>query len=304
MSNEELVTQYQATTDAEQRQGILDKLYRQNVRGIKAIAKRYDFLEAAEDLQQEAFFGLVEAAETYRPGEAAFFTYARRVITRHLWRYLHDHTALVNRSESQERLILAYCEFDAAHRERYGRRPTDGEIAFYLGVSESRARGIREAATFKIASLSDPVGGETGDILLEDTLPDPEDKIAEAEESIHQDEQAALLWALVDELDAGKRDVILAKYKHQQPVIEACKAQGISYTTWASRERAALADLRKNRRLLSFLEWRSPYRGTGLQNYTNTGTSAPEYAVLEMYKSKSAEELLRQFYAIRGERFT
>jgi RNA polymerase sigma factor (sigma-70 family) len=303
VTNEELVTQYQEA-GADQRKPLLDQLYRQNLGGIKAIAKRYAFLESAEDLQQEAFFGLVEAADTYRPGEAAFFTYAKKVIARHLWRYLHDHTGLVNRSESQERLMLAYYEYDAAHRQRYGRPPMDGEIAAYLDITQNRARKIREAATFRIASLSEPIGNDPDGLLLMDVLPDPDDKIAQAEEDLQRDEQAALLWELVDKLEESKRDVILAKYKHQQPVIEACKAQGISYTTWASRERAALADLRKNRRLLSFLEWRSPYRGTGLQNYTNTGTSAPEYAVLEMYKSKSAEELLRQFYAIRGERFT
>lgn len=295
MTNEEIVTQYQAA-GADQRKLLLDLLYRQNMRGIKAIAKRYDFLEAAEDLQQEAFLGLVEAADTYRPGDAAFFTYARKVIARHLWRYLHAHTGLVNRSESQERLILAYYEFDAAHRDRYGRRPTDGEIAIYLGISEKRARTIREEASFKIASLSDPVS-ENGDILLGDLLPDPEDKIAEAEERLQLDEQAALLWELVDKLEANKREVILAKYKRRESVKEACKAQGISYTTWASREHAALVDLSKNSRLLSFLERRSPYIGTGLQTFKNTGNSAVEWAIFKVYGNCNINRLVNNICA-------
>lgn len=299
MTNEELVTQYQAA-GADQRKPLLDLLYQQNLGGIKAIARRYAFLESVEDLQQEAFFGLVEAADTYRPGEAAFFTYARRVIARHLFRYLHDHTGLVNRSESQERLMLAYYEFDAAHRQRYGRPPMDGEIAAYLDITLSKARKIREAATFRIASLSEPIGNDPDGLLLLDVLPDPDDKIAQAEEDLQRDEQAALLWELVDKLEASKREVILAKYKRRESVKESCKAQGISYTTWASRERAALADLSKNSRLLSFLERRSPYNGTGLQTFKNTGNSAVEWAIFKVYENRNINRLVNNVCAQRG----
>lgn len=299
MTNEELVTQYQDAAK-DQRKPLLEQLYQQNLGGIKAIAKRYAFLESVEDLQQEAFFGLVEAADTYRPGDAAFFTYARKVIARHLFRYLHDHTGLVNRSESQERLILAYYEFDAAHRQRYGRPPLDGEIAFYLDIPQSRARKIREAATFRIASLSEPIGSDPDGLLLMDILPDPEDKIAQVEEDLQREEQAALLWELVDKLEASKREIIKAKYQRRETTAEACRAQGISYTTWASRERAALAELRNNSRLLSFLEKKSLYNDTGLRAYRNTGTSSVERAILEAYRNADVTRLLN----MRGGRFT
>ena len=74
MSNEDLVLMIQGNEDKARHLG---ELYEQNRGAIAIIAKRYSEYAEIEDLMQESFFGLSEAAARWDPGAGAnFLTYA------------------------------------------------------------------------------------------------------------------------------------------------------------------------------------------------------------------------------------
>lgn len=74
MSNEDLVLMIQGNEDKARHLG---ELYEQNRGAIAIIAKRYSEYAEMEDLMQESFFGLSEAAARWDPeAGASFLTYA------------------------------------------------------------------------------------------------------------------------------------------------------------------------------------------------------------------------------------
>ena len=67
MTNEELVIEYQTGNKA-----VIEQLYLQNRGMIEKIVRRYAGIEELDDLRQESFFGLVKAAELWKPENEIF----------------------------------------------------------------------------------------------------------------------------------------------------------------------------------------------------------------------------------------
>ena len=281
MTNEDIVTLIQAT---DTKMPLLALLYSQNRGLIRVIARRFAFCEPIEDLEQEAFFGLSDAAEHYDPAEGASFSwYARTVISTHLRRYLNQCGHAMRISEPHERLINAYDRLTVFYESTYHRRPSDGEIAAHLGVSQEVAERIRREANYTFISLSTPAGEDDG-LTLQDTIADPADLIEDTIEGIQRDQLAVMLWAEVDKLEERQKTIIKARYKDRRPLADVGKDLGISGQAVLNNERNALARLRNSSTVLKFLDRVSPYRDTGLQAFRYTHTSAPELAVLNSYR--------------------
>lgn len=290
MTNEELVEQIQEA-GADERQQLYGQLYEQNVPLIRLVARRYactDF--PLEDLMQEAYFTLIRSADTYRPDKGArFSTLFCLQLGQHLFR-IRSERGSVHRSEAKERLLLAYYRLSDEYQRLYSRRPTDGEISACLGLSMEAAQRIRQEAGYTIVSLQAPIGGEDGDITLEDSLRDPVDHYEETEEDIQSEQLAAMLWAEVDKLTDRQREIILRRYRRGQTMQQAGEEMGLSYGTLRQAEHDALHALKKDTALQDFLEASSsPYYATSLSSYNRTFTSAPELAVLRTYRRRTAD---------------
>lgn len=77
-------------------------LYEQNRGLLYAVARRYLAMESIEDLMQQAYLGLYEAVQHFKPEEGAkFSTYAIYWIRQSIRRYL-DHCGRVLRIPVQE----------------------------------------------------------------------------------------------------------------------------------------------------------------------------------------------------------
>lgn len=282
MTNEELVQRIQ--DGGEDKTALYGQLYAKNQQLIRILARRYARGEDVEDLMQEAYFPLVRAADSYQPDQQIkFMSYASDIIGRHLFRYRAQQGDILQRSEARERLLLAYNQLHERYMQQFHRPPMDGEIAVFLDISQEVAQRIRQEAGYSVVSLYAPAGGEDGATMLQDVLPDPADPIEAAQEDLQNIELAALLWAEVDKLEERQRRIIREKYQKGRTLAETGAELGITEQAASKHAQHALDNLRMSRALRDYLEIRSPYKGTGLETFKRTFTSAPEYIALRNY---------------------
>lgn len=281
MTNEEIVSRIQG--GVEDKAPLYGQLYAQNQTLLRIIAQRYACGDPLDDYMQESYLALVRAADTYDQSRGVkFMSYAGDIIGRHLFRYRAQQGGVLRRSEARERMLLAYSRLCAEYQSQFKRPPMDGEIAAYLDISQEAAQRIREEATYSVISLYAPVGDDTDATLL-DTIPDPDNVIEDAQEDLQDAELAAILWAEVDKLEERQRRIIRAKYKEGRTLADVSKEMGVTPAAVSKRAQAALDNLRESLKLQDYLEIRSLYKGTGLETYKHTQTSAPEYIALRTH---------------------
>ena len=90
--NEALVLQIQTVHAASQdTRALMQQLYDKNRSLLHSFVQRYATLENIDDLLQEAYIPLYQAALTYKPDtDVSFITYAVSCVKNHLVKYLED----------------------------------------------------------------------------------------------------------------------------------------------------------------------------------------------------------------------
>lgn len=229
MTNEDLVLMIQRNNEDKARH--MGELYEQNRGIIAIIAKRYSEYAEIEDLMQESFFGLSEAAARWNPEAGTkFISYASYWIRAAIISYLRK----------------------------------------------------REPAA---VSLSAPIGGEDGDITLEDVLKSDADAIGDTLEAMSTEQLASVLWPMVEELESLQAAVIKERYMNGHTYKECSRVLGILEGKAHRKEEKALQNLRTRKAaLLPFLSDSERYskglQFTGLSYFKNTGMSSQERAVI------------------------
>lgn len=147
------------------------------------------------------------------------------------------------------------------------------------------------------ASLDSLVcGGEESEgISLGDALASKEEPETEVLERVQRDQLRAVLWPLVDRLP-GKQPAILRRhYQRGMTLCQIGKQYGLTPEAVRREERRALHQLQRpsiRHRLLPYLEDSMLYgravRGTGVQRFRETWTSATEREALLSYEKRSA----------------
>ena len=103
MTNEQLVICIQAGEEVADH---MAQLWQQNQGIIGKLAEKYSHLAEEEDLKQEGYFGLWEAARRYNPKEGAkFITYASHWIRQKMVRYIHNNGTVRIPVHENERLM-------------------------------------------------------------------------------------------------------------------------------------------------------------------------------------------------------
>lgn len=242
MEKEELVLQIQA--------GAIEKmslLYEQNRGLLYAVARRYLAMESIEDLMQQAYLGLYEAVQHFKPEEGAkFSTYAIYWIRQSIRRYL-DHCGRVLRIPVQEQaLYYQYGRFCEYIEKTEGRSPTDPEILRYLHISERRLQSIR-MHTQEVVSLDAPLYEE--EFSLQDRLADPTSFYERIEERLTWQEHHNTIQDQLNQLEPIEQAVIQSRLLKGQTLAKTAFRLKMKASQVRHIQERAARRLRNNREI-------------------------------------------------------
>lgn len=150
----------------EQNQGLIDCI----VRGLTGLQNHE---EGFEDAKQQAYFGLLEAVERYRPGFGVkFFSYAGGRIRKAIYRY-HANIGYVVRVPEYLRLRMRkYARFCQEYKTDNGVWPDDETCMGSLRISKKGLEHLKKLnRDMSVMSLEEKAGEEGGH-TLGDTIPD------------------------------------------------------------------------------------------------------------------------------------
>ena len=165
MTNEELCIRYQ-NGDA----GALEDLYKQNKGLIETVIRKYSTIADLDDLRQESFFAIRQAAALWDHSKGGnFATYCAYWIRQGACRYIYNTSGTIRTPIHIKNRIGRYNRIVNAYRVQFGRDPSQLELCYALDLKPHQLEDLRrDILTLHTRSASEPVG-EDG----EDTLQDP-----------------------------------------------------------------------------------------------------------------------------------
>ena len=289
MTNEQLVICIQAGEEVADH---MAQLWQQNQGIIGKLAEKYSHLAEEEDLKQEGYFGLWEAARRYNPKEGAkFITYASHWIRQKMVRYIHNNGTVRIPVHENERL-MQYNKLCNAFLAKLNRMPSGHEISRYLGISIKQARQLQnDAGMAEIGSLDSPVAGAE-DIVLGDSIASNEDIESTILDKLETQQLKDTLWLLVDALPGKQPEVIRARYQEGRTLEDVGREMGVTGNRVRQIQATALRELRKPSRadqLRPFLDeviYSKGIRGGGVRRFHETWTSSTEREALKLVELK------------------
>ncbi len=191
-------------------QSAREKLIKANLRLVVKIAHDFKgFGLPLLDLISEGNIGLMRAAEKFDPAKGAkFSSYSAWWIKQSMRRALSQKSRTIRVPVASAGKINKIKTAKMQLTEKFGRSPTDGEIAEHLDLTKRTVQGLK-LADFKTFSLHDPIQkGEEGS--FEDIIPDTNactpDMIIEGSESINR------LRGLINNLDEREQTILVMRY--------------------------------------------------------------------------------------------
>ena len=294
-SNEQLVSQIRAGIEV---QSNMLLLWQQNIGYITKLVNHYKNYAEEEDLQQEGYLGLYEAAQHYDSDMGVkFLSYAGHWIKKRMTRYIKGN-GTVRLPEYMQAKLLEYDRVVSKWQQIYNRKPSDAEICHSMNVSGKMLREIEKAAIMgKIGSLDVPVG-EDGQTSLCDLQASKVDEEERTVERIRQEELATVLWGMVDSLEGAQPSIIRERYQEGKAIRRIAEEQGSTFEEVRQQEAKGMKELRKPKRsdrLRPFLPdsmiYSSGLCGNGFGRFSRTWTSSTErLALLELERLEKEQK--------------
>lgn len=283
MENEELVTAIQSGADRQQN---LELLYIRNKGFMLERARKYAAFADIDDLMQEAYFALENAADTFDSSRGVkFITYLCYHLKAVFSRFAGQCSG-VSVSARDFELITKY--------NRVSQLP-DVEICAVLGVNGKQLETIKAmSAALECVSLNAPRGiSEDSETTLQDVIPGEENIEEKCVDKLAKQQAAWELWGAVEQLGGKQAEIIKARYKDNLTRSKAAAVVGVDLNEARRSERKALERLRKMRKLLELAEVYGCliYRGTGLTAFRSRQMSSVEFVTL---KKLDLEERLKE----------
>lgn len=301
LSNEELVKLIKEGQDPDGK--YMMDLWKQNKGLIWRTVKPYTNYESEEDLMQEAFIGLSKAVGLFDPNMgASFITYALFWVKQFVVRYIQNNGNLIRIPASHYDLMLKKKKFVADFRSKFGRDPSDQDIAAALKVSLDQLKiiGKTSSSCSNIKSLSDPIK-KTDGLDLEDYLSDGSIPQEEVEERLYSEQRAAAVWNEVDQLPAEQKTVIRKRYLEEMSIGQCAEAMHISIDIAKQQNAKAMRALRSekhSRVLAKYIDselYNEALHGT-LTGFRRTSTSSTErVAIRNVEKHRTALNRIAAF---------
>lgn len=297
-SNEQLVIQIKAGIDVADN---MLQLWQQNNGYIAAIAKRFRGYEDMEDLMQQGYIGLYRAVDGYNQEEGvSFINYAGYWIRQSMQRYIEDCGSVVRIPVNLRTKIGQYKKLTVSFQSKFGRKPTDQEACYYLGVGCERLEDIKKAVAMdNMGSLDVPIG-ESDECSMYDLLPGQEDLEETVIDRVQQEQLRDVLWSMVDELPGQQPAVIRMRYQDGKTLKETGEAAGITIERARQLQNKAIRGLRGKKELKVFCYGEDIYskslKGNGVNSFNRTWTSSTERAALDLAEARTGKrDVLAEF---------
>ena len=251
MSNEEIVEQirngYHVTEN-------MQALYKNNLPLLKQFVRPYTCYEPEEDLLQEAYFGLWEAAKYYESSKnVKFMTYAHFWVRQSIVRYIENCGSIIRRPSGFKQKMDRYNKTVQDFAQAYGRIPTDREMAEALEISLQKVEEIKIALQ-EVASLDASLKADE-EISLGDAIADEYSLENEVTDKIFNEYRKIELWRIVEEnADAQQERVIREYFKEGKTLSQIARESGISLERVRQYRQAGLRRLRASRVLKKIRE--------------------------------------------------
>jgi RNA polymerase primary sigma factor len=222
-----------------------ERMVNSNLRLVVSIAKHYRGQDVPlTDLVQEGILGLIRAVEKFdwRRG-LKFSTYATPWIRQSIERGIAYKARTIRipvHVLQRERKIRRTVPVLAA---RYGREPTDEELASEVELPVHQVREVREAAR-TVTSLDRPVGEDEGTSLGELFPSDEEEPVEEVERAARE----RVVQRAVSALPTAEREILCRRYgltddRRPQTVEQVVRSLGVSRAEVRELEHLALERL-------------------------------------------------------------
>lgn len=280
MENTQIISAVQSGINTKE---ALTRLYEDNSGLIGYCVRQYYTRPDYEDIRQEAFIALVNAAKEYDTAAGATFsTYAIQHIKWHLYRYFTNQTAAYIPQYVLDD-VVRYKQITAA-----GNR-TDTEICHILKINRKRLNDIRKAIQAETGtSIYSHIGNDEG-LTLAETIPDDRDDIITVEESTDRERIRQTINAALDRIDPQPAMITRLVYLHNATVKDICKRYNIPYSTAQTYRLRALRELRKVKELKDFYTdyYDSTIYHDSYSHYKNTFSSVVELTAMREYERNS-----------------
>ncbi len=285
MTNEQFVARIRA--GEEEAENML-QLWEQNQNFISCIAVKFSKYAEMDDLQQEGYIALCNAVQHYDADQGVpFINYAAFWIRQGMRRYTENCCGTVRIPVGVQTDIMKYKRISSEFRKEYGREPSDRELCGLLCMSREKLSQLeKDAQMGQIRSLSEPIGGEDGELALGDVVSSGDDLEDSTMQEIDAEAMKHDLWMAVDDLEGKLPAVIRCRFLDGKTLQEVGQIIGINKEAVRRQQEKALRTLRwssRGRKYRGYYEEyiaASPVRHVGVESFQRTWTSSTEMEAL------------------------